>query len=640
MTAPVLPLAAQDIIVDNRDPGFSTVGFWFASSNAGFYGTDSVLNDTFPAGEEATWSATLPANGVYRVSAWWVAAGNRPTDAPYTVIHSLGSNQVRMNQTSNGSRWVELGEFPFSASSPALVKLSDDANGQFVSADAVRFEYLRDDSGGGELCGPPPTALSLLTGSASCGICGGFRLPGAREPHPEAKFDIHSDLPEIFTSNGVLYSTEAILPPFNLENGAPLSLTQRTQMNNGFTAIDDDFDLFLFHIAQPGDGGTPRRIVLYVENNGTAPVQVAPRQVIVTDGIIGTVHEMESTLGRRVLAGDWDQPLGTTTIPAGQGEVLAWSKRFSIIGNGPDSSQNVNCFGRIRVDVDPVGTATETPNLTAYLLAIPGVPDIGQNKAFAETFLEVGADSGETFLDLSTPISGCELSRATGVHEAFVWRGEPVRFDVNSLATLGPVRFSMALSDTQSNGCDEGQQTGPQLLWPNYAPADTVGNYMIEYRLALTLVNRSSAAHRAFDLRFGKTGADVGLAWQMAITDGESAPADGLVDKATVRTGWAGPNQSGDLPDDTRSFLAQDGGPITLAPCEVRTVGIRFLVLGNSSLPFTLSVVPENPVIPTGTPTPTPTATPSPTPTPTPSPTATPTPTATPDVQPSAWSVY
>lgn len=105
---------------------------------------------------------------------------------------------------------------------------------------------------------------------------------------------------------------------------------------------------------------------------------------------------------------------------------------------------------------------------------------------------------------------------------------------------------------------------------------------MVEYRVAFDLVNTHPTEARAFDIRFGKAEADIGLAWQVAQLPGR--PADAFVDGRPVRTGWAGPNQGG----TAVSLLAEDGGPVTLAPCSQQSVAMRFLVLGNSSLPFQL----------------------------------------------------
>jgi len=76
------------------------------------------------------------------VYAWWVAAANRATAAPYDVHHLGGTTRVVKNQTINGSMWNLLGSFDFPFGTQGKVELSDDVPGtQYVSADAVRLVY-------------------------------------------------------------------------------------------------------------------------------------------------------------------------------------------------------------------------------------------------------------------------------------------------------------------------------------------------------------------------------------------------------------------------------------------------------------------------------------------------------------------
>ncbi len=139
-------------IVDNNDSGFSTTGAWGTSSGSGFYGTNSLWASTGGASATATWSTTL-APGNYDVYAWWVNGSNRASNAPYQVNHLNGSSTVTANQTTNGGQWNLLGNYAFDGSSSVV--LSDSANNNVVSADAVRFvftsglEYIADNADSG-----------------------------------------------------------------------------------------------------------------------------------------------------------------------------------------------------------------------------------------------------------------------------------------------------------------------------------------------------------------------------------------------------------------------------------------------------------------------------------------------------------
>jgi hypothetical protein len=423
----------------------------------------------------------------------------------------------------------------------------------------------------------PPTPLGSPSG---CDHCLHSLLPGGHEPHPETRYYIESDLPERLLSTGVLYGSVPVLPPDATGNPPP---AMRTQIDaGGFVTIDDDFDVFLWHTSSPGDGSQPRRIVVYVKNNGSGPVMLDPRQVMVTDGGINT---MGANLAGRVLSDNWDSPIGPVVLPAGAGEVVAYSKRFAASSNSSDSSANVNCFGQVRVEVTNPDPSAHPTNLAVYVVAIPSAA-IAQNKSLAEGLLGTGATSGDPF-DLSVPPSGCANRRATGVMESLVWRNDPVTIDAAALAGDG-VRYRMAMGAINTQTCPAGKQTIDLLRRPGYVRPDSIGNYMKEYRVTLRLVNTDPLSPRAADVRF-TNGTSVGLAWSVAT--GPTAPADAAVDASPVRTGWAGAN----LSPVERSLLESDGGPIVLAPCEERYLAVRFVILGNSSLPFDLHVSPEVP---------------------------------------------
>lgn len=588
LAAVTICAVSADVIIDNDDGalGYTESGpGWFNSANATPQGATSRLNASGDTAAEATWTASLPEDGRHNVYAWWVESINRANPAVYEISHLDGIASVAVDQTQPGSQWVLLGNYNFATSQVATVSVSDSIPaGQYVSADAVRFERT------GPLtspCGASPSALTSLNPPSGCGTCGAMLLPGAAEPHPETGYHIISDLPEAFgddttsAGNGVLYATTAVLPPDS--TGSPVPLALRTQTaTGGFTTIDGSFDLFLFHIARPGTGAAPRRITVYVRNDGTAPIDIDPEQIIITDGVIGTIHEMESTLGQRTLEGDWDTPLSTITINPGQGAVIAFSKRFAASSNGADSSANINCFGRVRGAVTNASSATDPTQLSVFVVGIDGASQATM-QTDTEALLGVAATSLESAIDITTAPPGCALRRAVGVAPSIVWRGDTLSLSDASIPPTG-LAFTMALSEIQSEGCPEGRQTEAMFLHPGFARGDNIGNYMVEYRLMFHLINSDPGNFTTFDIGFGKTGADIGLAWQTAI--GSAAPSDAMVDAASVRTGWAGPNQA----NLSRSFVEFDGGPITLAPCDEAFVGLRFLVLGNSSLPFDIEV--------------------------------------------------
>jgi hypothetical protein len=432
-------------------------------------------------------------------------------------------------------------------------------------------------------CSETSTPLTALSSSSTCNECFFTLLPGSLTSNPVTKYYIQSDLPEVLTSPGILYATVPVLPP----NGtSPTNmLTQIT--TGGFQTVDNNFDVFLFHITKPGDGSQPRRIIVYVKNNGSSPVTIFPKQVIVSDGIIGTVHQMESTLGARVLADNWDTPISTVTLNPGQGNVIAYGKQFGASYNSSDQSANVNSFGRVRATVSNASSAIYPTNLAVYDIAIPGASTT-QNQTLAESIITgfTAASSGD-FVTMTHPPQGCALARCVGMMNTFVWRSSTITTDVNGLNTT---LFQMAVPQIQSSGCSSARQTGNLILRPGYTRPDSVGNYMIDYRVYFHFFNSNPTTAKIVDLGFQKSDADIGLAWKIATSD--SSLNDSIVDNMPVRTSWAGPKQS----NIYKSFLQFDGGYINLAPCSDTTIGIHFLILGNSSLPFQLELRPFSPL--------------------------------------------
>ncbi len=133
---------AVEVVVDNRDPGFSLLsGSWNTGSSPTPWGADYRWRATVtgtPTGE-AEWRPVLPVTGVYEVFIWYVQGSNRATNAPYTVECAGSPVNVQVNQQVNGSQWFSLGTYTFNAGTGGRVCLNNVANGAVVIADAVRF---------------------------------------------------------------------------------------------------------------------------------------------------------------------------------------------------------------------------------------------------------------------------------------------------------------------------------------------------------------------------------------------------------------------------------------------------------------------------------------------------------------------
>ncbi|MEV6484490.1 exo-alpha-sialidase [Streptomyces sp. NPDC051576] len=141
VVADAVRITAQGLVADNDDASTYSVvsGTWNpASGIKGYYGASYRTHAAGTGTSVVRWQSAIPSSGMYDVAVWYTDDPNRATNAAYTVGYAGGSTVVRVDQTERGGRWVSLGSFPFTAGTPAVVELSDDADG-YVVADAVRF---------------------------------------------------------------------------------------------------------------------------------------------------------------------------------------------------------------------------------------------------------------------------------------------------------------------------------------------------------------------------------------------------------------------------------------------------------------------------------------------------------------------
>ncbi len=139
-----LPLPQQvyfEKVIDTGDPEGSLIGSgWFPTANSGFWGTTPSQLHAKGTGEAyAEFRLGLTHPATYDLFAWWVDASNRCTDTPIIVKHQSLIDTVRVNQTTNGSRWYKIGSYVFNGESSEAVVVSDAATtGTYVVADAIR----------------------------------------------------------------------------------------------------------------------------------------------------------------------------------------------------------------------------------------------------------------------------------------------------------------------------------------------------------------------------------------------------------------------------------------------------------------------------------------------------------------------
>ncbi|SDD65762.1 hyaluronate lyase [Paenibacillus sp. UNCCL117] len=129
-----------EIVIDNTEAELT--GTWVSSTGLpNYYGSDYLYKHTGTGAGKAIWRPSLSSAGSYSVY-YRLPDGNsgRATNAPFRIHYNGGSQLYTVNQqTIPGGSWILLGTHPFSAGTTGYVELTDNANGTYVNADAVKF---------------------------------------------------------------------------------------------------------------------------------------------------------------------------------------------------------------------------------------------------------------------------------------------------------------------------------------------------------------------------------------------------------------------------------------------------------------------------------------------------------------------
>ena len=113
---------------------------WTASTNVKpFHGTGYYWANAASVSDGAEFQFYLPKAETRTVEAHWTAASDRSSSAPFVMFNAQGQRlgTVKVDQRSNGSKWVSLGKFAFTAGWNKVV-LSRWTGSGVVVADAVR----------------------------------------------------------------------------------------------------------------------------------------------------------------------------------------------------------------------------------------------------------------------------------------------------------------------------------------------------------------------------------------------------------------------------------------------------------------------------------------------------------------------
>ncbi|MCY1073385.1 golvesin C-terminal-like domain-containing protein [Archangium lansingense] len=112
---------------------------WTSSTNvAGYYGSGYYASPTAAVSEPVTFWFNMPAAGTKTIDAWWTAATDRSTTAPFIITHSGGTQTVQVNQQANGGKWNTLGTWSFPAGWNKVQLSRWTTSGYYVIADAIQ----------------------------------------------------------------------------------------------------------------------------------------------------------------------------------------------------------------------------------------------------------------------------------------------------------------------------------------------------------------------------------------------------------------------------------------------------------------------------------------------------------------------
>ena len=115
---------------------------WTSSTNvAGYYGSGYYAGATAAVSDGASFYFYLPSAGSKTVDAWWTAATDRATGAPFQMYNASGAllATVNANQQVNGGTWNTLGTFNFTAGWNRVTLSRWAPAGSVVIADAIRI---------------------------------------------------------------------------------------------------------------------------------------------------------------------------------------------------------------------------------------------------------------------------------------------------------------------------------------------------------------------------------------------------------------------------------------------------------------------------------------------------------------------
>jgi hypothetical protein len=139
--------AQGPIIIEAAGDSFTASDNWGTSSwSSQKYGDVYRFATPDTTASDAAWfGASIAEAGSYLVEVWYPADSGYNSSTPFVVATTSGAQSVRVDQRSNGGRWVALGTFNLAAGDYNVVGVSRWTNTSgYVIADAVRISPQGD----------------------------------------------------------------------------------------------------------------------------------------------------------------------------------------------------------------------------------------------------------------------------------------------------------------------------------------------------------------------------------------------------------------------------------------------------------------------------------------------------------------
>jgi hypothetical protein len=116
---------------------------WTSSTNvSGYYGSGYYVAPTAAVSDALYFKFYLPTSGSHEVFAWWTAASDRSSATPFVMFDASGNRlgSVTRNQQDDGSQWISLGTYNFTAGWNQVAVSRWATAGSYVVADAIKVE--------------------------------------------------------------------------------------------------------------------------------------------------------------------------------------------------------------------------------------------------------------------------------------------------------------------------------------------------------------------------------------------------------------------------------------------------------------------------------------------------------------------